>query len=495
MDQEAVLGHLSDLKAADLDWKSGRAYAYVYDAGSDIEETGRRAFGDYLFQNALDPTAFPSVLAIENDLVAIGARHLGGDDETAGTFTSGGTESIMLAVKAARDQARTLRPGITAPEMVLPVTGHAAFHKAADYLGLKVVPTDIDPVTMAADPRAVEAAITENTIMIVGSAPSYAHGVIDPIPELAVIAEARGIWLHVDACVGGWLLPFCRRLSETHPALDFTGPSFDFRVPGVTSMSVDLHKYAFTPKGASVVLYRNRELRRFQFFTCTQWTGYSVINTTVQSSRSGGPLAAAWAVLHRIGDAGYLDLARRTLEGTRRLVQGIEEIDGLSVLGRPDFCMVAAASREVSVFHIVDAMAARGWYVQPQLAFAQSPESIHISLSPKNAEQVEPLLAALRESVEEARKLPSGELGAMVQGALAGLDPAAIAGSFPELLGLAGIEGERLPERMAGVNELLNALPRELCKELLTEFVGRMFTATPNRKPSMDRTPVGSTAP
>jgi len=478
MDRDALFQTLAAYRGRDLDWRQGKAYAYVYDAGRDVEEVGREAFGEFLFENALDPTQFPSLLRLENEVVAIAADHLRGDADVAGAFTSGGTESIMLAVKAARDHARAHRPEVTAPEMVLPTTGHAAFHKAAEYLGLKVVLADVDPETFRADVDAVRDAISADTILLVGSAPSYAHGVIDPIPELGALAEERGLWLHVDACVGGWLLPYYRRLGE--PVADF-----DFAVPGVTSISMDLHKYAFVPKGASLVLYRTKELRRFQLFACTEWTGYSVINPTVQSSRSGGPLAAAWAVLQRVGDAGYLELARRLVAGTKALIAGIEATPGLRVLGAPDFCMVAAAADddELSVFHLIDELNGAGWYVQAQFGFRGAPPSVHFSLSPKNADRVDELVAAIGGAVQVARTLPAGQLAGAVQGFLGDLTPEQVAEQFETLLGFAGIEGSALPERMAGVHELLDALPRDLLKAVLIQFVGELYQ--PAREPAL----------
>jgi glutamate/tyrosine decarboxylase-like PLP-dependent enzyme len=416
-----------------------------------VEDVGREAYGRFLFQNALDPTAFPSALVLENALVGIVAEHLGGGEQAVGTFTSGGTESIMLACKAARDHARATRPEVTRPAMVLPTTAHAAFHKSAHYLGFDVILVDVDPVTFRADVEAIRAAITPETVLLVGSAPSYAHGVIDPIEDLGKLALERGLLLHVDACVGGWLLPYFRRLGEDVPP-------FDLSVPGVTSLSVDLHKYGFAPKGASLVLYGDPTLRQHQYFACTEWTGYAVINAAVQSSKSTGPIAAAWAVLHRLGDEGFLDLARQTLAGTRALVAGIQAIPGLRVLGNPDFCMVAAAADDVSAFHVVDEMQARGFYVQPQ------------------PDHVEPLLEALRASVEAARELPAGQLAAAVEGVLAGLSPAEAQAKLLELLPLAGIEGTSLPDRMAPVNEVLDALPPPLRAALLTGFVAELFT-------------------
>jgi glutamate/tyrosine decarboxylase-like PLP-dependent enzyme len=328
----------------------------------------------------------------------------------------------------------------------------------------------VDATTFAADPDAMARAIGDDTILLVGSAPSYAHGVIDPIADLAALARARGLWLHVDACVGGFLLPYWRRLGAPVPP-------FDFAVEGVTSMSMDLHKYAFAPKGASLVLYRDAALRRHKIYACARWTGYAVVNMAVQSSKTGGPLAGAWAVLHFLGDEGYLEAARRTLDGTRHLVEGIAAVPGLRVLGRPEFCLVAAASDEVSVFEVADEMKARGWYVQPQLRVGASPENLHFSLHPGNVRRLDAMLADLRVSVEAARGRPRGELAAAVQEAFAGLDPESLdEGMFDRLMAFAGLEGAGVPDRMAEVNELLNALPVALRERLLVLFVNRLFT-------------------
>jgi sphinganine-1-phosphate aldolase len=462
LDRDEVRRRLDEVLAQDLDWRGGKTYAYVYDAGAEVEEVGREAFGRFLYQNALDPTAFPSARRLENDLVSIVAERLRAGPEAVGTFTSGGTESILLAVKAAREHARATR-GIERAEVVLPTTAHAAFHKAADYLGLKVVLVDVDPVTFRADPAAMARAITPSTALLVGSAPSYPHGVIDPIPALGALALERGLLLHVDACVGGWLLPAWRKVGADVP-------EFDLGVPGVTSISVDLHKYAFAPKGASLVLYNDPALRRRQYFACTEWSGYGVVNPAMQSSKSAGPVAAAWAVVQHIGERGYEELARRTLEGTRRFIAGVRAIEGLEVLGAPDFCLVAVASRGPSVFHITDELLERGFYVQPQLRHGDAPASLHLCLGPENAGQVDALLDALRASVEAARALPSGHIAAAVQGALGqGL-------SLPELLGSLGLGGGELPRRMAPVHELLDALPPVLRKALLSEFMSGLFT-------------------
>jgi glutamate/tyrosine decarboxylase-like PLP-dependent enzyme len=468
LDEATIFEQLETFRAHDIQWRDGKTYALVYDAGRQAERIGKQAFAAFLSENALDPTAFPSVLKLETDLTRIAAAHLSGGPDAVGNFTSGGTESIFLAVKAARDYAERVK-GVTEPELVLCETAHAAFHKAAHYMKIKVVMTPADATTWRAIPGAMADAITPNTIMVVASSPSYGHGVIDPIEAIAAVARQREVWLHVDACVGGWLLPYFRRLGAAVPP-------FDFSVDGVCSMSMDLHKYAFCPKGASVVVYRNKDLRRHQIFACADWTGYTVVNMAVQSSKSGGPMAAAWAVLHFMGDEGYLEAARRTLAGTRTLVAGLKAMDGLELMGEPDFCMAAACSDEVSVFEVVDEMKVRGWTVQGQFGYRASKPNIHFSMNPGNSEHVDAMLAALAESVAASRGKNAGALAAnvakMFQGKTAGdFTPQ----MFAQLLAMAGIKGEGLPDRMAEINAVLDAVPRDITKALLVEYLNDLF--------------------
>jgi glutamate/tyrosine decarboxylase-like PLP-dependent enzyme len=467
--REQVLGRLERFRAGDMPWRDGRTWAYVYDPGREAESAIHAAYASYLGENALDPTVFPSALRLENEVVAMAASHLAGDAEVVGSFTSGGTESILLAVKAARDRARKLRPEIAQPELVLPETAHAAFHKACHYLGVRAVPTRVDPTTFRADPEAMRAALTSSTILLVGSAISYAHGVVDPIPELGRLARERGLWLHVDACMGGFLLPYFRRLGGRHP-------DFDFRVPGVSSISMDLHKYAFAAKGASTLLYRSAELRQHQIWACSSWPGYAVINPTVQSTKSAGPLAGAWAALHLLGDDGYLEIARQVRDATARIAAGVEAIPGLRVLGRPDMNLLAFASADASVFHVVDEMKELGWYVQPQLSFGSSPANVHLSVNPASVRWVDALLADLRECVAKARELPSGRLAARIRGAFGALRAEDLDERvFADLLAMAGVSGAGLPRRMAEINEVLDALPVALRERLLVEYLNGLY--------------------
>jgi sphinganine-1-phosphate aldolase len=472
LSREDVLTCLDEYRAGDLAARGGRTFAYVYDAGRpDVDALAHEVYSSFLDVNGLDPTVFPSLLRMENEVVAIVAEHLGGDPDTVGSFTSGGTESILLAVKAARDRARAHRPEVTTPEVVLPVTAHAAFQKACHYLGLTPVLVDVDPQTFRADVAATREAITDSTILVVASAASYAHGVVDPVEELGRLALERGIPLHVDACIGGWLLPWFRELGVDVPA-------FDLSVPGVTSLSVDLHKYAYAPKGASVVLYADPAMRLKQFYACADWTGYTMVNATVQSTKSGGPLAAAWATLHAVGADGYRDLAAQTLRATRRLIAGVADVPGLHLLGEPEMALVAMAATDgVDVFEVCDEMASRGWYVQAQLGYRGLPASIHLTLTASSDQHVDALLRDLTECVDKARAVTTGLDPALLE-AVRALDPDELPDDvLGTLLPMAGLEpGAGLPERMAGINALLEAMSPRLRERLLVAFLGLLFT-------------------
>ncbi len=468
--REDVMAALADIRKDDLKWQEGRAFGYVFDPGEDIMSVAKEAYMMFLSENGLDFTVFKSLQKFEKDLARFAATHLGGNENVVGNFTSGGTESIILAVKTARDHARATRPEISAPEMILPTTGHSAFHKAAHYLNVRVVAVPVDPGTFRADPTRMRRAITPNTIMMVGSAPSYAHGVVDPIAALSDIALKHNLWLHTDACMGGFLLPYFKRLGEPVP-------DFDFKLPGVSSISVDLHKYAYCPKGASIVLYRNKELRQHQLFTCSSWVGYTMVNNAIQSSKSGGPMAAAWAVLNFVGDDGFMDIARRKRATTKKIIDGIEEIPGLKLLTRPDMSLVSFTADGIDIFHIIDEMNARGWYIQPALSFDNSPAHIHLSISAANVGKEDALLADLAECVNIARALPEGELVKLVREGAGGID---FARMTPEdvtgVLAPAGLGKEGLPSRTADINGVLDMLPPKTREMLLRAYVNELFS-------------------
>ncbi len=465
-----VKAMLAEAREEDHDFRNGRTFGYAYDAGREAERLTKEAYMGFLSENALDPRVYPSLRRFELEVVSMCREHLNGGKEVVGTFTSGGTESILLAVKTARDLARATRPGIGQPEMVLPITAHAAFHKAAHYFDVKVVPVEVNPETFEVDMDAFRAAITDNTILLVGSAPGFAHGVVDPIRAIGEIALEKNLLFHVDGCIGGFLLPYAKRLGKDVP-------DFDFSVPGVTSISMDLHKYAFCAKGASVLLWKDKSLRQHQIFSCAEWTGYSVINTTVQSTKSGGPMAAAWATLRYFGDEGYLKLARRTMDATDRLIAGIEAIEGLRVMGKPVMSLVAFTSDDVNIFHLADEMKLRNWLVGPQLAFGPSKENIHLTIIPTHDETVDAFLADLQDAVDAARKLPSSDLPEQIRATFANMKPEDVKPEMlQQMLSMAGASGTSLPEREAEINEILNALPRALGERLLAGYLNELFT-------------------
>lgn len=470
LDRGEIFERLEAYREQDTPWREGRTWAYVYDPGPAAEAVIKDAYASYLGENGLDPTAFPSALRMENEVVSMSATHLHGDEDVVGNFTSGGTESIMLAVKAARDWARENRPDIGKPQMVLPETGHAAFQKAAHYLGVEAVIVPVDPKSFRADVAAMREAITDDTVLLVGSAISYAHGVVDPIEALAALAQEHDLLFHVDGCMGGFLLEYFERLGRDVPL-------FDFRVPGVTSISMDLHKYAFAAKGASTILYRSAELRKYQMYACSNWSGYTVINPTVQSSKTAGPIAGAWAGLNFIGDDGYLEIARGVADATDEIATAVNAHPDLYVLGEPHMNLLAFASDTVSVFHIADEMKERNWYVQPQLSYGCSPENLHLSINPASLHWVDDMLKDLSDCIEKARTLPSGQLAPKIREAFGDLQPADLTDEvFHGLLAMAGIAGTGLPGRMAEINEVLNALPVPLRERLLVEYLNGLYS-------------------
>ncbi len=463
MGKAALREALGRYKAHDARWREGRVWAGVYDAGAEAMAASREAYAEFLTENALYVNLYPSLLALENEVIGTVKELLRAPAGGCGTLTSGGTESILLACKAARDRARDER-GIAAPEMVLARTTHPAFHKAAQLLGYRVVLTEIG-ADFRAVPAAYAAAINPNTVLLVRSAPCYSHGVVDPIAALAELAARHGLWLHVDACVGGLFLAFMRRMGLAVPAHDFT-------LDGVSSISADLHKYGYAAKGASAVLWRSKALRRHALYANAHTTGYALVNSTALSSRSGGPIAAAWATLNVLGESGYREIVRQTLAATTRLREGVARIAGLRVLGEPAMCMFTLASSEASVFVIEDEMLARGWHVQTQFAAPGTPANLHLSVNRSNVAQVDAFLADLAASVAAARAAPRVDVAplvAAVQQALQGpLDMAA-------LLGAIGVGGSALPERWATINTLLDALPDAVVDRLLVEYANLLY--------------------
>ena len=466
-----ILEQLSAMKGKDVPWQSGKVLAYVYEPAQETYSLTKDAYSMYLTENALDPTAFPSLLKLETELVAMAANLLGGDSTTVGNFTSGGTESIILAVKTARDYCREHKPEITEPELIVGETAHAAFHKAGHYLGVKVIMLPVNKETFKVEPEGFESAITNNTIMLVGSAPSYAHGVVDPIIEIAALAKSRDLFCHVDACVGGMYLPFAREAG-------FDIPPFDFSVEGVTSMSCDFHKYGYAAKGASCILHKNRDLRKYQIFACSSWSGYTIINPTVLSSKTGGPLAGAWATLHHIGQDGYIKIVEETQKAAGLITEGLKEIPELQIMGNPIMNLIGIASVDpaINVFAISDGMTARGWHIQVQLASSCATEALHLSINRANVPYIPELLKDLKEVIAEIKKKdkPSMDFDIEMFAPMLENMNSETFDNLAEMLGLGGEDG--LPDELEFINNLINNLPAKHRNVLLTEFVNKMFT-------------------
>jgi sphinganine-1-phosphate aldolase len=385
--REELLAEMKRRKAGDADWRGARTFSLIYPASDEVDEILADANLLYLYENALNPLRFPSLRQMEIDVVSMTRGLLHAPEEAAGCMTSGGTESIVMAVKTARDRARAER-GVTRPQLLAPVTAHPAFAKAASYLGLELVQVPIRD-DHRADVEAAARLVTDETALVVGSAPNYPFGTVDPIPELAALAAERGISFHTDACLGGFLLPFYERLGEPVPP-------FDFRVPGVTTISADVHKYGYCTKGASVLLHRDGEhLKKYQMFLYDRWPGGLYLSFAMAGARPAAPIAAAWAVMRSLGEEGYLALARRVLEATRIVREGIESTPGLRVVAEPVMGVFAFTSDAAEIFAVGDVMDDRGWCLDRQ----RNPDALHLMLSPKHADVAEAFVADLRFAV------------------------------------------------------------------------------------------------
>jgi sphinganine-1-phosphate aldolase len=389
----AIVRTLQEKKQRDVRWQDGRTFGMVYDAGPAAHEAIEAAALLYLHDNALNTNAFPSLGEIQSEVVGITADLLHGAPDAAGFLTSGGTESILMAVWAAVQRARAER-GVDEPEIVLPVSAHAAFHKAAHYFGVAVRKVPVDDCYRA-DVDAASDLVNERTALVVGSAPQYPQGVVDPIPELAGIALEVGASFHTDACMGGFVLPFMEQLGmEVKP--------WDFRVEGVTTISADIHKLGYAPKGASVILHRDKQLRRYQTFVFDDWLGGFYASPNMQGTRAALPMATAWAVLHHLGLEGYQRLTQTTIDAARRMEAGVRAIPGLSVLGAPEAHLLAISAApdtkaDIDVFAVGDALLRRGWFHDRQ----KPPDTLHATVSAGNALVIDEYLVDLAECVEE----------------------------------------------------------------------------------------------
>ncbi|CAK7336130.1 unnamed protein product [Dovyalis caffra] len=403
----AVIENLKEQKRNDVVWQ-GKCSGTVYIGGSESEghfSLINEACSMFAHTNPLHLDVFKSVARFEAEVVAMTAALLGSKEkssggEICGNMTSGGTESILLAVKSSRDYMKA-KKGIKRPEMIIPESAHSAYDKAAQYFNIKLrrVPVNKE---FQADVKAIRRQINKNTILIVGSAPGFPHGIIDPIEELGELAFSYGICLHVDLCLGGFVLPFARKLG-------YPIPPFDFSVKGVTSISVDVHKYGLAPKGTSVVLYRNHAIRKHQFVAVTEWSGGLYVSPTIAGSRPGSLIAGAWAALMSIGLEGYLENTKEIMEVSKRIQKGIKEIPELFIVGRPDMTIVAIGSNELDIFEVNDIMSSKGWHLNA----LQRPNSIHICVTLQHAQVFEDFLRDMRDSVQTVKQNPGPITGGL----------------------------------------------------------------------------------
>ena len=402
-DRQSILDELAAMASEeDRIADRGRVSGSIYHGDHEHYRFLTEAFRLFAHSNVLQRDMYPSATKLEAEIVAMTASMLHAE-EACGVITFGGTESLINPMLAYRDRARAEK-GITEPEVIVPVTAHVALDKAAHLLGMKLIKAPLGD-DWRADTKWIRAHVTPNTVALVGSAPNYAHGVIDPIEELSEIALERGLGLHVDGCLGGFILPWGERLG-------LNIPRFDFRVPGVTSISADTHKYGYSLKGTSVLLYRDAALRKYQYFTHPDWPGGIYFSPGLSGSRSGGVVAAAWAAMVSLGERGYLEVADAIFKTAAVIRNGVEAIPELEVIGDPTF-LVAFRARDLDIYHVNDHLIEKGW----RLNALQLPPALHFCVTrPNTAPGVaEAFIGDLREAVEYAKhpSRPSPRSGAL----------------------------------------------------------------------------------
>ncbi len=389
---DALKAQMEEMAAGDIDWRHGRNGYNVFFAGPDVLEVIKEAYTMFISENGLNQGAFPSLKVMEDEVVQMALDLFEAPDGAAGGMTSGGTESIIMAVKACRERAHEQGKDTSNANIVIPYSGHPAFNKAGHYLGLEVIRTPIDGETRLPDLEAFEAAIDENTIMCVGSAPAFPSGVVEQIPELSEIARARGIWFHVDACVGGYFAPFAEMNGVELPA-------YNFKNRGVSSLSADLHKFGYAAKGASTVLYRSEDLQKYQKTDFDVWPSGRMVTPTLAGTRPGGAIAAAWAVMNYLGKEGYAAKAKVILETRARLEQGLADL-GYKVYGPSKLMIINFGKEGLELFGLWGAMNKRGWWPGATV----DPPALHMMLTPAHEAALDDFLKDLAEATEEAEK-------------------------------------------------------------------------------------------
>ncbi len=379
---------MRDYATGDVRWREGKTAVYVFNAGPEVEQVQKEAYALFMSENGLGPMAFPSLRRMESEVIDFGLSLLHAPEGAAGTITSGGTDSITMAVKAARDFARKAR-GVRGPlNIVLPRSAHPAFDKAAAMMEIEVRRTPL--ANLLADPQAMDATADAATVMIVGSAPCFPYGLIDPIAALSDLAIARDLWLHVDACVGGYLAPFVK-MNGGDVAM------FDFEAPGVRSISADLHKYGYCAKGASTVFFRSEALQAFMGFDLNDWPGGRMVTPTLAGTRPGGAISAAWAVMNFLGVQGYRAKQALVTRTRERIEAGVTAL-GFTVIGAPQLGIVAFSHPRVNALALWPGMRARGWFT----GMTSEPAGLHLMLSPFHAEVVETYLTDLASALADA---------------------------------------------------------------------------------------------
>lgn len=388
-----VKADLLDRGSNDVNWREGKTAVYVFNAGEEISQFQKEAYTAYMSENGLGPAAFPSLAKMEADVIAMALGLLHGPEGATGAMTSGGTDSITMAMKTARDYARANGRAMDGANLVLPQSAHLAFDKASQLMDVKVrrVALKTDG-SFEADVEAMEAACDSDTIMMVGSAPNFPHGIIDPIEDLASAAERKDVWLHVDACVGGYFAPFARMNGVPVPA-------FDFEIPAVRSMSADLHKYGYAAKGASTVLFRSQELYDHMPFDLACWSGAPMKTPTLAGTRPGGAISAAWAIMNYLGIDGYCRLQGEVCATRERVEQGVKAL-GFEILGNPVLGLIAFRHPEHNAFAIYGEMYRKGWITSA----TKEPPSLHLMLSPQHSKFIGGYLQDLAESVQSVAK-------------------------------------------------------------------------------------------
>lgn len=396
-DKDTILDELSKLHLKDLAWKEGRAWSMVYYVDDAHLDLLTRAYSSFFSENYLNPFAFQSLKKMELEVIQMSINLLNGDENVTGTMTSGGTESIFLAVYTYRERARKLFPHIREPEIVTSSTIHPAFEKAAHILNIKVKKAPID-ANMRAQPGELARLMGPNTILIAASAPTYPHGALDPIEEIATLALEKKIPFHVDCCIGGFLLPWVEKLG-------YPVAPFDFRVSGVTSISADAHKFGYGAKGASVLMYRDMNYLKYQFFITTNWPGGIYASPTLMGSRPGGAIAATWAAMQALGQAGYLQITQEIMQAAQEIKKALCEIPEISILGNPVMNIIAYTTRDnqPDIFVVADQLEQKGWMLDRQ----QLPNSIHLTVMRQNIPVIDQYITDLKSALNFAKNNPA----------------------------------------------------------------------------------------